>query len=48
MGDFVPIFVPNFRLSGLTESNFPYTYNENARCRIRTCDPIRVKDVLYH
>jgi hypothetical protein len=19
-----------------------------ARCRVRTCDPIRVKDVLYH
>lgn len=19
-----------------------------ARCRFRTCDPIRVKDVLYH
>jgi hypothetical protein len=21
---------------------------DGARCRVRTCDPIRVKDVLYH
>ena len=31
----------------LTDQRFPPTKN-GARCRVRTCDPIRVKDVLYH
>jgi hypothetical protein len=25
-----------------------YAWKDGARCRVRTCDPIRVKDVLYH
>ena len=25
-----------------------FSLKNGARCRVRTCDPIRVKDVLYH
>ena len=34
-----------FDLVDPTDQRFP---KNGARCRVRTCDPIRVKDVLYH
>ncbi len=35
-----------FDLIDPTDHRFPQ--KNGARCRVRTCDPIRVKDVLYH
>ena len=35
------------RVQSLTVTS-SHNLKDGARCRVRTCDPIRVKDVLYH